>query len=45
MAAIASKSQLESAQEHIPTCEKHNMNIDMTCEECDEFICSQGERV
>uniref|UniRef100_K1RIS6 Tripartite motif-containing protein 38 n=1 Tax=Magallana gigas TaxID=29159 RepID=K1RIS6_MAGGI len=41
MAAISPKHPLESAQEHIPMCEKHNMNIDITCEDCDEFICSQ----
>ncbi|XP_065926117.1 E3 ubiquitin-protein ligase TRIM38-like [Magallana gigas] len=41
MAAISPKHPLESAQEHIPMCEKHNVNIDITCEDCDEFICSQ----
>uniref|UniRef100_A0A8W8IYZ2 B box-type domain-containing protein n=1 Tax=Magallana gigas TaxID=29159 RepID=A0A8W8IYZ2_MAGGI len=41
MAAISPKYQLGSPQEHIPACEKHNFRIDMTCEDCDEFICSQ----
>ncbi|XP_065924427.1 uncharacterized protein [Magallana gigas] len=41
MAAISSKYSFGSAQEHIPTCEKHDLRIDMTCEDCDEFICSQ----
>lgn len=37
MAAISSKYPIESAQEHILMCEKHNVNIDITCEDCDEF--------
>ncbi|XP_065926466.1 uncharacterized protein [Magallana gigas] len=42
MAASDSKHELQSAREHIPTCEKHNFTIiDITCEDCDEFICSQ----
>ncbi|XP_065925876.1 uncharacterized protein [Magallana gigas] len=41
MAASKKKHELQSAQEHIPTCEKHNFTIDITCEDCDEFICSQ----
>uniref|UniRef100_A0A8W8MDG1 B box-type domain-containing protein n=1 Tax=Magallana gigas TaxID=29159 RepID=A0A8W8MDG1_MAGGI len=43
MAAIPVSSEypLRSAQEHIPMCIKHDLNIDMTCEDCDEFICSQ----
>eukprot|EP00105_Crassostrea_gigas_P045013 XP_019929161.1 PREDICTED: uncharacterized protein LOC109620696 [Crassostrea gigas] len=41
MAAISSKYPFGSAQEHIPMCEKHDLMIDMTCEDCDEFICSQ----
>uniref|UniRef100_K1QPY3 Uncharacterized protein n=1 Tax=Magallana gigas TaxID=29159 RepID=K1QPY3_MAGGI len=41
MAAISSKYPLGSPQEHIPMCEKHSINIDITCEDCDEFICSQ----
>uniref|UniRef100_A0A8W8IJK5 ceramidase n=1 Tax=Magallana gigas TaxID=29159 RepID=A0A8W8IJK5_MAGGI len=32
---------LGSAQVHIQMCEKHDLRIDMTCEDCDEFICSQ----
>uniref|UniRef100_K1R4R3 Uncharacterized protein n=1 Tax=Magallana gigas TaxID=29159 RepID=K1R4R3_MAGGI len=41
MAAISSKYPLGSPQEHIPMCEKHDLTIDMTCEDCNEFICSQ----
>lgn len=41
MAALSSIDPLRSAQEHIPMCEKHDLTIDMTCEDCDEFICSQ----
>eukprot|EP00105_Crassostrea_gigas_P028289 XP_011449897.1 PREDICTED: E3 ubiquitin-protein ligase TRIM33-like [Crassostrea gigas] len=41
MAAIPVSSKYPSAQEHIPMCIKHYLNIDMTCEDCDEFICSQ----
>lgn len=41
MAASKNKHELQSAQEHIPTCEKHNFTIDITCEDCDEFIYSQ----
>lgn len=40
MVTSASKNSLGSPKEHTPTCEKHNMNIDMICEDCDEFICS-----
>ncbi|XP_052706488.1 uncharacterized protein LOC128181946 [Crassostrea angulata] len=45
MAAISSKYPFGSAQEHIPTCEKHDLMIDMTCEDCDEFICSQCAKI
>uniref|UniRef100_K1P1S7 Uncharacterized protein n=1 Tax=Magallana gigas TaxID=29159 RepID=K1P1S7_MAGGI len=41
MAAIPVSSKYPCAQEHIPMCIKHDLNIDMTCEDCDEFICSQ----
>lgn len=37
MAAMSPKYQLGS----IPMCQKHNLNIDITCADCDEFICSQ----
>lgn len=33
--------ELVCAQEHIPMCKKHSLIIDITCEDCDEFICSQ----
>lgn len=32
---------LESAQEHIPMCKIHDLKIDMICDDCEEFICSQ----
>lgn len=41
MAASAPKYSLGSPQEHIPTCEKHNLIIDIECEDCGEFICSK----
>ncbi|XP_052684010.1 uncharacterized protein LOC128164278 [Crassostrea angulata] len=41
MAAIPVSSEYHSAQEHIPMCKEHDLRIDMTCEDCDEFICSQ----
>lgn len=41
MAAISSIYPLGSPQEHIPICEKHDLLIDLTCEDCKEFICSQ----
>ncbi|XP_052704912.1 uncharacterized protein LOC128180798 [Crassostrea angulata] len=41
MATIVPKYPLGSAQVHIQMCEKHDLRIDMTCEDCDEFICSQ----
>ncbi|XP_052703520.1 uncharacterized protein LOC128179874 [Crassostrea angulata] len=44
MAAISSIYPLGSPQEHIPKCEKHDLIIDLTCEDCDEFICSQCAR-
>nr|XP_034309487.1 uncharacterized protein LOC105346241 [Crassostrea gigas] len=41
MAVIPVSSIYPYAQEHIPMCIKHDLNIDITCEDCDEFICSQ----
>lgn len=41
MAAISSNNSFGCPQEHIPTCEKHNLTIDMTCEDCDELSCLQ----
>ena len=33
---------LETPQEYVLMCEKHNsMPIDITCEDCEEFICSK----
>lgn len=40
MADISPEYPLVSAQEHIPSCKKHNLTLDITCEKCDEFICS-----
>lgn len=41
MVTRASEYPLGSAQVHIQMCEKHDLRIDMTCEDCDKFICSQ----
>lgn len=41
MAAISFKYPLGSAQQHIKTCEKHDLTIDIICEDCDGFICSR----
>uniref|UniRef100_A0A8W8MGT2 B box-type domain-containing protein n=1 Tax=Magallana gigas TaxID=29159 RepID=A0A8W8MGT2_MAGGI len=41
MATISTIYPLGSPQEHTPMCEKHDLTLDMTCEDCDEFICSQ----
>lgn len=38
---MSTKHPLGSPQTQIPMCEKHSMNIDITCEDYDEFICSQ----
>lgn len=40
MAASAPKYSLGSPQDHIPMCEKHNLIIDIECEDCGKFICS-----
>ncbi|XP_062597754.1 RING finger domain and kelch repeat-containing protein DDB_G0271372-like [Saccostrea cucullata] len=34
-------SNLREAQEHIKTCGKHKVRIDIFCEDCDEFICTR----
>lgn len=41
MAASASEYPLLSAQECIPVCDKHYLKIDITCDDCDKFICSK----
>lgn len=41
MATRAHKCLLGSPQVHIQMCEKHDLTIDMICEDCEEFICSQ----
>lgn len=41
MATTVPENPLAIAQEHIPMCEKHSLYIDMTCEDCDKFICAQ----
>lgn len=38
---MSSKYPFGSAQEHIPMCERHELIINMICEDCVEFICSQ----
>jgi hypothetical protein len=40
MAESKPKSKFGTPQEHIPTCDKHGELIDMVCEDCDEFICT-----
>lgn len=35
----------ESAQVQIPMCRKHDLRIDKTCEDCDEFICLQCAKI
>ena len=42
MAAKEEEYPLETPQEHALMCEKHAlMPIDVTCEDCEEFICSK----
>ena len=40
MAANVARYPLGSPQEHYPMCEQHTSPIDMVCEDCEEFICS-----
>lgn len=39
--SISNPNPPESAQEHIQMCEKHYLRTDITCDDCDEFICKQ----
>lgn len=39
MESLANPDPPESAQEHIQMCEKHFLRKDITCDDCDEFIC------
>uniref|UniRef100_K1R9X8 Uncharacterized protein n=1 Tax=Magallana gigas TaxID=29159 RepID=K1R9X8_MAGGI len=41
MESLANLDPPESAQEHIQMCEKHFLRKDITCDDCDEFICKQ----
>lgn len=41
MESLANPDPPESAQEHIQMCEKHFLRKDITCDDCDEFICKQ----
>lgn len=41
MAALIKRSFFKSAQEHILTCDKHDLRKDIICEDCYNFICSQ----
>jgi hypothetical protein len=34
------ESEFGTPQEHIPTCDKHSELIDMFCEDCGEFVCT-----
>lgn len=41
MESIANSDPPESAQEHIQMCEEHYLRKDITCDDCDEFICKK----
>lgn len=35
------KFSVETLQEHATICEKHELTIDLTCEDCEEFLCTK----
>lgn len=41
MESISDPNPPESAQEHIQMCEKHYLRTDITCDDCDKFICKR----
>lgn len=41
MATSSSRNQTGSHEEHIPMCKKHDITIDMICEDCGMLICSK----
>lgn len=41
MGTSSSRNQTGSHEEHIPMCEKHDITIDMICEDCGMLICSK----
>lgn len=41
MASTKPKCFKAWAQEHVPICEEHTLHIDITCEDCEKFICSK----
>lgn len=41
MATSFSGNQTGSHEEHIPMCKKHDITIDMLCEDCEMLICSK----
>lgn len=41
MASAKPKSFKAWAQEHVLICEEHTLHIDITCEDCEKFICSK----
>ncbi|XP_048753568.2 uncharacterized protein LOC125664803 [Ostrea edulis] len=40
MAESVPEQRLGTPQKHLPTCDKHSELIDIFCEDCDEFICT-----
>lgn len=41
MESISDPNPPETAQEHIQMCEKHYLRTDITCDDCDKFICKR----
>lgn len=41
MATSSSGNQTRYHEEHIPMCKKHDLTIDMICEDCGKLICSK----
>lgn len=41
MATSSSRNHTGSYEEHIPMCKKHDVTIDMICEDCGMLICSE----
>lgn len=45
MATISSGNQTGSHEEHNPMCKKHDITIDMICEDCGMLICSKCVKI
>lgn len=41
MATKEEGNVLQTLQEHTEICERHEMTIDLTCDDCEEFLCSE----